>query len=63
MDRQPTNRAAVAGSLLVASILVCAALGFGIGAIVGTPAPFAIVGVFAGFALGFTLLYQRFKDL
>lgn len=63
MDRQPTNRAAVAGSLLVASILLCAAVGFGVGALVGAIGPFAIVGVFVGFALGFTLLYQRFRDL
>jgi len=63
MDRQPTNRAAVAGSLLVAAILLCTAIGFGIGALVGATGPFAVVGVFAGFALGFTLLYQRFRDL
>jgi F0F1-type ATP synthase assembly protein I len=63
MDRQPTNRAAVAGSLLVASILLCTAIGFGIGALAGATGLFAIVGVFVGFAAGFTLLYQRFRDL
>jgi hypothetical protein len=43
--------------------LLCTAIGFGIGALVGATGPFAVVGVFAGFALGFTLLYQRFRDL
>ena len=53
MDRQPTNRAAIAGSLLVASILLCAAIGFGLGALLGATGLFAIVGVFVGFAAGF----------
>ena len=60
---RPTNRGAVAGSYIVASIALCALIGLGLGALVGAPAPLAIAGVFAGLVLGFVLVYQRFKDL
>jgi 4-hydroxybenzoate polyprenyltransferase len=60
---RPTNRGAVAGSLLVACILLCGLIGLGLGALVGAAAPLMIVGVFAGLVLGFVLVYQRFKDL
>ena len=63
MDTRPTNRGAVAGMLLVAAILLCSAIGLGIGELVGAPAPLAVIGVFVGFALGFRLVYQRFKDI
>src|SRR4051794_26920593 len=38
----------VAGSLIVASIILCAAIGFGVGALVGLAVPLGIVGLFAG---------------
>jgi len=60
---RPTNRGAVAGSLIVASIVLCALIGLGLGALVGQPALPAIAGVFVGLVLGFVLVYQRFKDL
>jgi F0F1-type ATP synthase assembly protein I len=56
-------RGAVAGSTLIATTLLCAAIGLGLGALVGAPALLAIVGVFIGFALGFRLVYTRFKDI
>jgi hypothetical protein len=48
---------------LIASILVCAAVGLGIGALVGLPAAFAIAGGFAGVGVGFWLVITRFRDL
>jgi hypothetical protein len=62
-DRPPTMRGAVAGSLLVATIVLCAALGFGLGALVGAPVPLGLVGLFAGVALGIVLVIRRFGDL
>jgi hypothetical protein len=62
-DRRPLNRGAAAGSLLVAAILLCGAVGAGIGALFGAALPLGIVGVFAGFAAGFALVYNRFKDI
>ena len=52
-----------AGLTLVATILLCAGLGLGIGALVGLTALLGIVGVFAGLAAGFALVYSRFKDI
>ena len=60
---RPVNRGAVAGTLLVASILLCAGIGFGLGAVVGATVPLGIVGIFAGMGVGFTLVYRRFRDL
>jgi hypothetical protein len=61
--RPPTMRGAVAGSLLVAVILVCAAIGFGVGALVGAPVPFGLAGLFAGVPAGIVLVARRFRDL
>ncbi len=54
---------ATAGALLVAAILLCGAAGLGIGALVGVPVPFVLVGVFAGLIAGFALVYSRFRDI
>ena len=62
-DRPPTMRGAVAGSLLVATIVLCAAIGFGLGALAGAPVPLGLVGLFAGVALGIVLVIRRFGDL
>jgi hypothetical protein len=61
--RPPTMRGAVAGSVLVATILLCAAIGFGVGALVGAPVPLGLLGLFAGVALGIVLVIRRFGDL
>ena len=53
----------VAGSLIVASIILCAAIGFGVGALVGLAVPLGIVGVFAGVFGGVALVITRFRDL
>jgi hypothetical protein len=56
-------RGAVAGSLLVATILVCAAIGFGVGALAGAPVPLGLAGLFAGVPLGIVVVVRRFRDL
>jgi hypothetical protein len=56
-------RGAVAGSLLVATIVLCAAIGFGLGAIVGAPVPVGLAGLFAGVVLGVVLVIRRFGDI
>jgi hypothetical protein len=62
-DRAPTMRGAVAGSLLVATIVLCAAVGFGLGALVGATVLLGLVGLFAGVAIGIALVIRRFGDL
>jgi hypothetical protein len=54
---------ATAGMLLVATIVTLGGAGLGLGALVGLPLPFALAGVFAGLAVGFALVYSRFKDI
>jgi hypothetical protein len=61
--RPPTMRGAVAGSLLVATIVLCAAIGFGLGALVGAPVPVGLAGLFVGVVLGVVLVIRRFGDL
>jgi hypothetical protein len=63
MSKTPGKDAAGAGALLIASILACAAVGLGIGALIGAPAALGIVGGFVGVGVGFRLVYGRFKDL
>jgi hypothetical protein len=55
--------AALAGFMLVVTALLCAGAGAGIGAALGVPALLGILGLFAGFGLGFALVYHRFKDI
>ena len=52
-----------AGALLIGTIVACAAVGLGIGAVVGAPVPLALVGGFAGVGVGMWLVYDRFRDL
>ena len=62
-DGPPTMRGAVAGSLLVATIVLGAGIGFGLGALVGATVPLGLVGLFAGVALGIVLVIRRFGDI
>ena len=62
-ERPPTMRGAVAGSLLVATIVLCAAIGFGVGALAGAPVPLVLAGLFAGVPLGIVVVVRRFRDL
>jgi hypothetical protein len=60
---RPTMRAAVAGSLVVATIVLCGAVGLGVGAVVGIPAPLGVAGVFIGAVIGNVVVARRFRDL
>jgi F0F1-type ATP synthase assembly protein I len=53
----------VAGSLLVATWLLCAGIGLAAGALVGAPVPFGIAGLFVGFAAGIAVVIRRFPDV
>ena len=61
-DRSP-NAGATAGFVLLSVVLACAGVGLGIGFLLDAPFPLAMVGLFVGFALGFRLVYTRFKDI
>ncbi len=56
-------RGAVAGSVLVATILLCAAVGFGIGVLAGAPVALGLAGLFVGVPLGIVVVIRRFGDL
>jgi hypothetical protein len=58
----PTD-AASAGLMIVVSLVLVAAIGYGIGSIFGAAVPLAFVGGFAGLFLGLWLVYSRFKDI
>jgi hypothetical protein len=49
--------------MLVVTIVACAAVGLGIGALLGAPGPLAGLGGFVGLFVGFAVVYSRFKDL
>lgn len=54
---------AAAGTLLVATIVLCALAGLGAGALVGATAPLAILGGGVGLVAGFWLVYSRFRNI
>lgn len=62
-DRPPVNRGVVAGTVLVATILLCAAVGFGLGALIGAEVILGLLGLFVGLGLGMALVYRRFRDI
>jgi hypothetical protein len=55
--------AASAGLMIVVSMLLVAAAGYGLGSLVGASVACAFVGGFAGLFLGLWLVYTRFKDI
>jgi hypothetical protein len=57
-----TNPAA-AGGLLIGTVVFCAAIGLGTGALIGAAAPLAVAGASVGFGLGMWLVYRRYRDL
>ena len=63
MSKSPARDAAGAGALLIGTILTCAAVGLGIGALIGLPVALGIAGGFAGVGVGFWVVYVKFKDL
>ena len=63
MNDPPRPPAVTAGFTLIAAVIFCAAIGAGIGLLVGSVPLFAIAGVFIGFGVGFRLVYTRFKHV
>ena len=61
--QKPTMRGAVAGSMLVATMIVCAAVGYGVGWLVGAAVPLGLLGLLAGPVAGIALVRSRFRDL
>jgi hypothetical protein len=55
--------AAVAGSVLIAAMLLCGAVGYGIGSLVDLSVPLGLAGLFAGFGVGMALVYVRFRGV
>ena len=55
--------AASAGLMIVVSLVLVAAAGYGIGSAVGAAVPLAFAGGFIGLLLGLWLVYTRFKDV
>ena len=55
--------AASAGLIIVVSLVLLAAVGYGLGSLAGAAVPLAFVGGFAGLFLGLWLVYTRFKDI
>jgi len=52
-----------AGLTLVATMLLCGAVGLGAGALFDLAVPLGIAGLFIGIAAGFALVYSRFRDI
>ena len=55
--------AAAAGLMIVVSMLLVAAIGYGLGSAVGATVPLAFAGLFGGLFLGLWIVYTRFKNL
>jgi hypothetical protein len=52
-----------AGALMLSVNLMCAAVGVGIGALVGAPVPLGLAGFLIGFLWGVYVVARRFHDL
>jgi Putative F0F1-ATPase subunit Ca2+/Mg2+ transporter len=63
-QRPPTGAdAAAAGFMLIAAILICGGIGFGLGSLVGLAVPLGLAGLFAGLVVGFRLVYARYRRI
>lgn len=49
--------------MLLVTVVLCVLAGFGIGSLIGAPAPLSILGGVVGLTAGFWLVYSRFKDI
>jgi hypothetical protein len=65
VTESPSGRAdaAAAGALMIGAMIGCAAVGFGIGSLVGIAIPLGLVGFFAGLVVGFVLVHARFRGI
>ena len=55
--------AAAAGFLLIGSMLLLGAAGYGIGSLAGVSVLGGVVGLFVGVFVGLALVYARFRTL
>ena len=62
-ERKPLARGAVAGLMLLSSLLLCGALGAVVGAVTGAVGIFLALGIFVGFVVGIAAVRARFPDL
>ena len=53
----------MAGGMVVGSMLICAAIGFGIGSLIDLSVLGGLLGLFGGLALGFNLVYRRYRRI
>jgi hypothetical protein len=44
-------------------MLICAAIGLGLGSLIGLAVPLGLVGLFAGLVVGFLLVYARYRRI
>jgi F0F1-type ATP synthase assembly protein I len=65
MTPNPQTRAdaATAGLTVVGSMLVGAAVGYGLGSLAGLAIPVGLIGLFAGLVGGLIGVYARYKRL
>jgi hypothetical protein len=63
MNRSPGADAAAAGAMLIASMVLFAVAGYGIGSLVGLAVPLGLAGLFAGLVVGMALVYARFRRI
>jgi hypothetical protein len=47
----------------VATIVACAAAGYGVGSLVGLAVPLGLLGLFAGVFAGLALVHARFRRI
>ena len=55
--------AASAGLMIVVSMVLVAAAGYGLGSLFGAAVPLGLLGGFLGLFLGLWIVYTRFKDV
>jgi len=48
---------------LIGAILGCAAIGYGLGSLVGLAVPFGLAGLFVGVVAGLALVHARFRRI
>jgi hypothetical protein len=59
--QSPGRDTAAAGAMVIASLILCAVAGYGVGTLVDLAVPFGLAGLFAGFVLGLVLVHARFR--
>jgi hypothetical protein len=62
-DRTAPPAPLVAGSLIIGSMVLFAAVGLGIGSLFGAGVLLGLVGLFAGLVVGFVLVHDRYRHL